>query len=315
VLEHGQQIVGVLLEALDVARAPAAATLAAVIGPEHDRAHAVELARESIVARHVLGSAVDERDDHAHGPLGPPQLGMKVDAVAGAHRVGLGLAHARSICPAADLSHHPRVSAHPISKRIPNFSISSMLFALLVPLGACKGESETKTEKPAKPDLAPEATAATGEVPAELKDKLAFEPKELDEGKLIAVVPEGWAESEFLPGKFSPPGSEIGDGVSFSVGTNCDGACSAKDWKAVTDKVEFTGFEPPMFTVETDEKLGETGRLVVYSGGPEVHIRAAWWKADGNRYASCRADLTSSWSMAKAAFIRACKATAVVDWD
>jgi len=191
----------------------------------------------------------------------------------------------------------------------------TVLLAPILCLAACKGDPDpSQAQGPVKPDLGPEAAAATAEVPEGLKDKLEFVAREIDDGEVLAVVPKDWPESEYIPGSFLPPGAEFGHAVGFSVGTNCDGVCSPKDWKAVVEKVEFGGYQPPAFTVETDEPIGEHGRLVVYVGGDEVHIRAAWWKPEAKRYANCRADLDATWSPAKAAFIRACKATVLVDW-
>lgn len=196
--------------------------------------------------------------------------------------------------------------------------LPALLVALLLPLAAClaacKGESDSAPKTDAKPDLAPQAKAATEAIPAELKGKIEFEVKELDEGNILAVVPVGWKPG-FMPGSFEPATEELGQDVSYGVDSNCDGTCTQKDWRAVTEKVEFSSFSGPTYTVESDEPLGETGRMVVYSGGPEVHIRAAWWTAESNRYFHCRADLAGPTAMAKQAFIQACKATHVVDWD
>jgi hypothetical protein len=61
-----------------------------------------------------------------------------------------------------------------------------------------------------------------------------------DDDRVLAAVPKGWEESKVIPGNFKPPtGSDLGFMTSFRIGTNCDGMCSAKDWKATAEKVNF----------------------------------------------------------------------------
>ncbi len=187
----------------------------------------------------------------------------------------------------------------------------SLVFALLfVTLSACKAEPES--EPAAKPDLGPKAKAASDEVPAGLKDKLSFEARELADGNLLAVVPTGW-KAGFMPGSFEPIDGEFG--VSYAVSSNCDGTCTKKDWSAIVTTIEFGNSVPAGLTVETNEALGETGRLEVFIDGDATYVRAAWWLPDSRRYFYCRADLKGSMVGAKQAFISACKATHVADWD
>src|SRR5690606_13864163 len=96
VTQDVEQVVGVLLEALDVTRNPAAAALALMIGAEHHGAELVELARDLVVARDVLALPVDEAHDELRLAGGLPQLAVEIDPVAVLQLAGLaaGLAHA-----------------------------------------------------------------------------------------------------------------------------------------------------------------------------------------------------------------------------
>lgn len=189
-----------------------------------------------------------------------------------------------------------------------------LLAALLATLAGCTSDPATSPTAAAKPDLAPKAAEVNARIPAGLTDKLEFEVRELDEGNVLALVPKGWAPG-MIPGSLRPPNDELGERVSYEIGSNCDGACTKKDWAAVVEDIEFTKSVPPGLTRERDEAIGETGRLRVFSGGDQVFVRTAWWQAESRRYFHCRADLRASASMAKDAFVAACLATHVLDWD
>ncbi|MFV8754788.1 hypothetical protein ACNOYE_29935 [Nannocystaceae bacterium ST9] len=190
-------------------------------------------------------------------------------------------------------------------------SFTPQLGVLLVTLFACKGDPEASSDSDAKPDLGPKAKAANDEVPEPLKAELSFEVQEVDEGNIAALVPNGWKPG-FMPGRFEPVDGAFG--VSYSLGSNCDGACVSKDWLPIIEKVEFKDSVPQGLALEV-EALGETASLHVYTGSDEAYVRAAWWKSDSRRYFYCRADLKGSMVAAKQAFASACKATHVLDWD
>ena len=191
-------------------------------------------------------------------------------------------------------------------------AIASLLCGLLATALACKSDTPAASEE--RPDLGPKASAVNELLPADLKDKLSFEVQEVSEGNVLALVPKGWQPS-FIPGRLEPGDGKLGERLAYEIGSNCDGVCAKKDWASVANQVEFSNTVPPGLKVEVDEALGETGRLEVFAGSDEVYVRAAWWLAESKRYFYCRADLRGAVIGAKQAFIDACKATHVLDWD
>lgn len=122
-----------------------------------------------------------------------------------------------------------------------------------------------------------------------------------------AVLRKGWKEGA-IPGMVKPPDdANLGFMTKFSVGTNCDGTCEAKDWAATVDKVEFAQLASAG-TVEKDEK-GEGTRTMIVAIGDRKDLRMAWWKTGAKHYVSCGATLEKEVAPALAAFEAACKAT------
>ncbi|MFO0745580.1 MAG: hypothetical protein U1F43_07890 [Myxococcota bacterium] len=152
---------------------------------------------------------------------------------------------------------------------------------------------------------------ANAAVPKELQAKLEFVEGSYDErnAKALAVVPKGWTKSDVIPGMFKPPdGANMGFMTKFSVGSNCDGSCEAKDWAATADKVEFAQFAGAGFKVDKDEK-GAGMRVLVASGDDgQKYVAAAFWKDGASRYYSCRASLERDDAAFAPAFEKACRA-------
>lgn len=169
----------------------------------------------------------------------------------------------------------------------------------------------TSTEKPQVDDPA----AVNAAVPADLRASLAFEVKTVEDGELSALVPRGWVESEYMPGKFEPPdSSDLGFMTRFDVGSNCDGLCAAKDWKATVEKAEFGRLsDDPGFTIAKDEQI-PGGRIVVGRSERSSRVIAAWWKEGASKYYVCRASLDGDAARAIDAFERACRAVHVLAW-
>jgi len=170
----------------------------------------------------------------------------------------------------------------------------------------------------AKPSLPANAVAdANAAIPKDQAGKVEFvEGKyEHNSEEALAVLPKGWKASGAIPGRFAPPeGSKLGFMTSFSVGTNCDGMCSAKDWAATADKVEFAQFSKDGYKVDKDEKGNGSRVLVATSKEGKVHVAAAFWKDGERRYFSCRADLEKDDAALAPAFEKACRAVTPVSW-
>jgi hypothetical protein len=182
---------------------------------------------------------------------------------------------------------------------------------LLVALAACgKGAGERPAVVLATNAVA-EANAA---VPDLLKDKLTFVAGAFEDGapnNALAVLPAGWEKSEVIPGKYKPPSaSGLGFLTVFQIGSNCDGACEAKDWATVVDRVEFTQSADGL-TIEKDDRASGS-RIVVATSGSGKSIRAAFWKEGASRYYVCSAILDSEATSAAPAFEKACRATTPV---
>lgn len=155
-------------------------------------------------------------------------------------------------------------------------------------------------------------TDANAAIPKDLAGKLKFVESTFEERKAKALVlaPDGWKKSEVIPGSFSPPdNSNLGFMTKYSVGSNCDGTCEAKDWAATADKVEFAQLTGGgQFKVQKDEK-GAGKRLVVASNEDgSVYVASAVWKDGESRYYSCRATLEKEIAAAAPAFEKACAA-------
>ena len=167
------------------------------------------------------------------------------------------------------------------------------------------GPSKEEQLKTFQEKVLPQVQAA---VPADAP-KVEFEAKLTDKDTAIAAVPKGWKES-VIPGTFEPPeGSDIPFMTQYGVGSNCDGSCSPKDWKATAEKVEFAQFKDPQFKIEKDEALKDPeGRLLVASvdEGKKLYIVAARWKEGASRYYTCRATLVDKATALRPAVERAC---------
>lgn len=191
-----------------------------------------------------------------------------------------------------------------------------ILFVVTAALIGC-GKTEPSAEKSAAkaPTVTVDAAAVNALVPAELKTKfgLEFEQREIDldrgrkSEKYVVAGPKGW-EVDKMFGKMKPPksgGADAGFFTAMSVGSNCDGSCSPKDWAATSDKVEFKQFEGK--TIKKDDKT-DTGRKMIVEDGDKTHLVRAWWTKDASRYFVCRASLDGEIRGAIAAFEAACAA-------
>jgi hypothetical protein len=192
-----------------------------------------------------------------------------------------------------------------------------------------------------------DADAANAAVPADLKTKVEFEVRTMDDGmkhhptKYTFLAPKQWKKG-FMPGEVDPnDGDNLGFGTSMIVGTNCDGDCTSKDWAKVSDKVNFSQYTSGKANgkVVKDEK-GKNDRLMVFSNEPTVQENAgsasvtvngqtttttvtatsgskgvtiihAWWNDGDDHYTTCEATLNDAAAALEPAFEKACAKVSV----
>lgn len=186
----------------------------------------------------------------------------------------------------------------------------------------CEGKKDASGPAGSAESAAPSTTGAAeadvnAAVPDALKPKLKFVMGNLEDGrnKAPALVPEGWEQSSVIPGKFKPKGdARLGFMTGYDLGTNCDGMCTAKDWAAVSESVDFAQFKDPKFTIVKDEKKPGFRLLIATAKDGPTYLRAAMWKEGASRYFTCGATLESEIAAALPAFEKACRAFSPGSW-
>lgn len=155
--------------------------------------------------------------------------------------------------------------------------------------------------------------AVNARVPPALREKLKFAPQFDAHNRVLTLVPDAWVMGD-APGKLMPgPEGQLGASTSMAFGSACDGRCAVKDWAASFDKVEVRTLPAQEF--ETDEVIGQTGRVVVARSGAVRYVVAGLWKPDSARYFFCRATLEGPAVDALSAFVAACRAMEVHRWE
>ena len=176
----------------------------------------------------------------------------------------------------------------------------------LVVAAAC-GKSESS---PSAPAVTLDVAGVNALVPAELKGKLEFEQRDLVEERgrkadtYTLAAPKGWKQDMKSFAKLQA-GDDLGFMTSFGVGSNCDGACEAKDWAKVSDKATFAQFRDGKIV---KDEPGKTSHLMIADKGDETYVIYAWWQDGGKRYYTCTATLEAPVRAAAPAFAKACQA-------
>jgi hypothetical protein len=184
------------------------------------------------------------------------------------------------------------------------------LTLLLVVAAAC-GKDKSSAPPPAAPiDVA----GVNALVPADLKDKLVFEKRELTEerGKkgrkriYTLAAPKDWEQDMKMFANVKPKSeANLGFMTSFSVGSNCDGACEPKDWAKTSEKVNFAQFRDGKIVKDEQQK---TSHLLIAEKGDSTYVVYAWWNDGGRMYYTCTASLEEPVKAAADAFAKACQA-------
>ncbi|HEY5924490.1 MAG TPA: hypothetical protein VIV11_22585 [Kofleriaceae bacterium] len=184
---------------------------------------------------------------------------------------------------------------------------------LLVVAAACS-KSGSAPAPAAKLDV----SGVNALVPAELKDKLAFEQRDIIEerGKrskttYTLAAPKGWEQDMKSFASVKPPSEpDLGFMTSFKVGSNCDGVCESKDWAKVSEKASFAQFRGEGWKIVKDES-NKTSHLMVAQMDDSVYVTYAWWADGARKYYTCSAHLEKEVAAAADAFAKACQAVTV----
>ncbi len=183
---------------------------------------------------------------------------------------------------------------------------------VLVSAAACGKSSDNAAPKAAPIDLA----AVNALVPAELKDKLVFEQRDIleERGKRSKVTytlaaPKDWQQEGKMFASLRPKSeANMGFLTDFRVGSNCDGACEPKDWAKTSEKVNFAQFRDG--TIVKDEAQ-KTSHLMIAEKGDSTYVIYAWWADGARKYFTCTASLEKEVKAAAEAFAKACQAVSV----
>jgi hypothetical protein len=191
------------------------------------------------------------------------------------------------------------------------------LSLLLLVAAACG-----KSDKSSAPATAPiDVAAVNALVPADLKDKLAFEKRDIIEerGKrskatFTMAAPKDWQQEGKMFASLKPKSeANLGFFTGLTVGSNCDGTCEAKDWAKTSEKVNFAQFRTGWKIIK-DEST-KTSHLMIAEKDDQTNVTYAWWSDGGRKYFTCAASLEGAVKTAGDAFAKACQAVSVTGDD
>jgi hypothetical protein len=197
-------------------------------------------------------------------------------------------------------------------------AIVTAIVPALVPLvvtAAC-GKSDKDKGASSAPAAQIDAAAVNALVPADLKDKLVFEKRDLIEerGKRSKVTytmaaPKDWEQDMKMFASVKPKSdSPLGFMTSLKVGSNCDGTCEPKDWAKTSEKVDFAQFRDGKIIKDEQNK---TNHLMIAEKGDSTYVVYAWWADGARKYYNCHASLEAPVKAAVDAFAKACQAVNV----
>jgi hypothetical protein len=150
-------------------------------------------------------------------------------------------------------------------------------------------------------------------VPAELKDKVVFEQRDLVEKRgrhkttFTLAAPKGWTQKMDAFASLKPDRDDLGFMTELEVGTNCDGECTAKDWAASVEKVYANYLQG---NVLKDVK-GDHTRTIIAEQGTMTLVVTARWEDGANQYTSCGATLERQAKDLAPAVEKTCQAVSV----
>ena len=150
------------------------------------------------------------------------------------------------------------------------------------------------------------------------KVELQWEEQPVADKRATARVPKGWKHEEMLGDMWSPPDDAKLGFSDYEINDGCGGECSAQpaaEWaKRVQDDVASLASDKET-TISKDEKLGDTGRLIVATTKmghmTQTKVFVYQWKDGGELYFVCKAELDRALSANTDEFVDACKAMKV----
>jgi hypothetical protein len=188
--------------------------------------------------------------------------------------------------------------------------------SLLLLVAAACSKSGSSAPKAVPIDVA----AVNALVPADLKDKLVFEKRDIleERGKrskatFTMAAPKDWEQEGKMFASLRPKSeSNLGFMTDLRVGSNCDGTCEAKDWAKTSEKVNFAQFRDGKIL---KDELAKTSHLMIAEKNDSTYVVYAWWADGGRKYFTCTASLEKEVKAAADAFAKACQAVSVAGDD
>lgn len=192
------------------------------------------------------------------------------------------------------------------------------LSLLLIVAAAC-GKSDNKAAATAAAPI--DVAGVNALVPAELKDKLVFEQRDIIEerGKrstatYTMAAPKDWEQDGKMFASVKPKSeANMGFFTKLSVGSNCDGTCEPKDWAKTSEKVNFAQFRDGWKIVKDEQN--KTSHLMIAEKDDQTNVQYAWWTDGARKYFTCSASLEGPVKAAADAFAKACQAVSAKGVD
>lgn len=190
--------------------------------------------------------------------------------------------------------------------------MKNLPLVLLVAAAAC-GKSD-KSSSSGPPAAAIDVAGVNALVPADFKDKVVFEQRDIleERGKkstatYTMAAPKDWEQDGKMFASLKPKSeANLGFFTKLMVGSNCDGTCEPKDWAATSEKVNFAQFHEG-WTIVKDEQ-NKTSHLMIAEKDDRVDINYAWWTDGARRYFTCSVTLEGPIKATADAFAKACQA-------
>jgi hypothetical protein len=189
-----------------------------------------------------------------------------------------------------------------------------MKFALVLVVAAACGKSDTSSSSSGSPAATIDVAGVNALVPADFKDKLVFEQRDIleERGKkstatYTMAAPKDWEQDGKMFASVKPKSdANMGFFTKLTVGSNCDGTCEPKDWAKTSEKVNFAQFREG-WKITKDEQ-NKTSHLMIAEKDDRVDVNYAWWTDGARRYFTCSATLEGPIKAAADAFAKACQA-------